>query len=91
MFFTFDRHVLGMALLRMLSASIEFSAALIMLKLNRVDRALEVNAILAGVGPTVLIIVTAIGLAGLAGRVSLDKMLFIIIGIGLVLYGVRTM
>lgn len=91
MFFTFDRYVLGMALTRILSATIEFTAALIMLKLNRVDRALEVNAILAGVGPTILIIVTAIGLAGLAGRAPLDKMLLIVIGIGLVLYGVRSL
>ena len=84
-----DRYVGGMALIRFLSAAIELSAAMLMLKLNRVDRALQVNAVLALVGPTIFLSVTAVGLFGLAGKVPLSKMLIIILGVGLIFYGIR--
>ncbi|KKM11677.1 hypothetical protein SY88_08210 [Clostridiales bacterium PH28_bin88] len=89
MFFVKDKYVLGMAGMRVLSGLIELSAALLMLKLNRVDQALKVNAVLALVGPTVMMVVTALGVAGLAGKVSFTRMMLIILGVGLVFYGVR--
>ncbi len=89
LFFVKDKFVLGMALMRVLSGLIELSAAILMLKLNRVDQALKINAGLAMVGPTVLLIVTAIGLAGLAGKIAPWRMAMIILGVGLIIFAVR--
>lgn len=89
MFFTFDKIVLSMALLRFLSSSIEFSAAMLMLYFNRVDVAFKINAILAMVGPTVLICVTTLGLVGLAGKVSLLGMVSIGTGVCLIFLGIN--
>lgn len=89
MFFTFDKIVLSMALLRFLSSSIEFTAAMLMLYFNRVDMAFKINAVLAMVGPTVLICVTTLGLVGLAGKVSLPGMVSIVTGVFLIFLGIR--
>jgi len=89
MFFSLNKYVLGMAILRILSSMIEFSAALLMLKLNRVESALKVNAALALVGPTIMMSVTAMGLFGLAGKIQMQKMLYIIFGVGLIFYGLN--
>lgn len=89
LFFTGDKYVVGMAVLRLLSGIIEFSAALLMLKLNRVEQALKVNATLALVGPTIMMAVMALGLAGLAGKVPLPKLFIITLGVGLIFYGVK--
>jgi len=88
-FFLPDKHVLAMAAVRVLSSMIELSAAVLMLKLNRVDSALKINAVLALVGPTVMLTVTALGLWGLAGKIPPVKMLAIILGVGCIFYGVR--
>ncbi|GFN21992.1 YqhV family protein [Thermanaeromonas sp. C210] len=84
-----DKHVLAMAAVRVVSSLIELTAAILMLKLNRVEEALKINATLALVGPTVMLTVMALGLWGLAGKISLAKMLIIILGVGLIFYGVR--
>ncbi|MBZ4687729.1 MAG: hypothetical protein JG764_1362 [Clostridiales bacterium] len=89
MFFIKDKYVFGMAFLRIISGIIEFSAAMVMLKLNRVEHALKINAVLAAVGPIVLMSVMALGLVGLAGRVSPGKILIIIIGVLIIFYGVQ--
>ena len=89
MFFTFDKIVLSMALLRFLSSSIEFTAAMLMLHFNRVDMAFKINAVLAMVGPTVLICVTTLGLVGLAGKVSMLGMVSIVTGVVLIFLGIN--
>lgn len=89
MFFVFDKIVLSMALVRVLSASIEFTAAMLMLYFNRVEVAFKINAVLAMVGPTVLLAVTALGLVGLAGKVSLLGMVSIITGVFLIFLGIN--
>lgn len=89
MFFTFDKIVLSMALLRFLSSSIEFTAAMLMLYFNRVDVAFKINAVLAMVGPTVLIGVTTLGLVGLAGKVSMLGMVSIVTGVFLIFLGIN--
>ncbi len=82
-----NKFVFSMAMLRMLSGSIEVLAAVIMLRLNQVDKALLVNSGLALVGPFILITTTAIGLIGIADKVSFGKLLWIIAGIGLIFIG----
>ncbi|MGI9953241.1 YqhV family protein [Moorellaceae bacterium AZ2] len=84
-----DKHVLAMAAVRVVSSLIELTAAILMLKLNRVEEALKINATLALVGPTVMLTVMALGLWGLAGKISPTKMLTIILGVGLIFYGVK--
>lgn len=87
MFFVADKIVFAMAMLRCLSACIEMTAAMLMLKYGRVETALKINAILAMVGPSIMIIVTTLGLAGLAGKVSFSKLGIIFAGVVLIFYG----
>ena len=83
-----NKFVMSMASLRMVSGSLEIVAALIMLRLNQVDKALLVNSGLAFIGPLVLLSTTAIGLVGMADKLSLSKMLLIFLGVGLIFCGV---
>ncbi|QSF47877.1 YqhV family protein [Paenibacillus tianjinensis] len=77
-----------MAVLRLLSGSVEITAALIMLKLNQVDKALAVNSGLALVGPTILILTTAVGLTGMAQELSWGKLGWIGCGVAFLLIGI---
>ena len=85
-----DKAVLGMALLRIISGVIEVSAALLMIKLNTVEKALLVNSSLAIVGPLILITTTTIGVIGLADNISLMKLIWIFLGVSLILIGVKS-
>lgn len=91
MFFLLDRIVLSMALLRLISSSIEFSAAMLMLYFNRVETAFKINCLLALVGPAVLITTTSLGLVGLAGKVSPSSMAIILLGVALIFIGISRM
>ncbi|WP_066638831.1 YqhV family protein [Desulfolucanica intricata] len=89
MFYLFDKIVFSMAAMRFLSAGIEFTAALLMLRFNNVETAFKINSVLALVGPTVLTIVTLLGLVGLAGKVSFPGMLSILLGVTLIFLGIN--
>lgn len=84
----FDSTVLTMAGLRILSASIEFSAAIVMLILNDVKKAVVINSLLAIVGPVVFIITMTIGIFHIADQVSHGKLIFIGIGVFFILFGI---
>jgi len=83
-----NKIVLAMATLRLMSGSIELLAALLMLRLNQVDKALVVNSSLALVGPLVLLTTTTVGLAGLADRLSPSKLAWIAAGVACLLIGI---
>jgi len=83
-----NKIVLSMASLRVLSGMIEIGAALLMLRLNQIDRALAVNASLALIGPLILITTTTIGLVGMADKLSLGKLVWITAGVGCLLIGI---
>ncbi|WP_405115019.1 YqhV family protein [Paenibacillus sp. FSL K6-1217] len=83
-----DKYVSWMAALRLLSGSVEIAAALIMLRLNQVDKALAVNSGLALVGPTILILTTAVGLTGMAEQLSWGKLGWIGCGVAILLFGI---
>ncbi len=85
---TIDTTVLSMAGLRFLSASIELTAAIAMLMLNDVKKAIAVNAMLAIVGPFIFIATMTIGLLSMTGELSFSKLILIGIGVGLILIGV---
>lgn len=85
---TLDKFVVSMATLRVISGGIEIAAALLMLKLAQVDKALAVNSLLAFVGPTVLILTTSIGLIGVADKLSWGKIAWIFFGVSCLLIGI---
>ncbi|EJL41067.1 hypothetical protein BAG01nite_02230 [Brevibacillus agri] len=84
-----EKAIMGMAALRVLSGSIEILAALLILKVNQVEKALLINSGLAIVGPVILITTTTIGLLGMSDRVSFAKIAWILLGISCILIGVR--
>ncbi|MDV2685135.1 YqhV family protein [Alkalihalophilus sp. As8PL] len=88
-FLSIEAALLAMVGLRFLSGLIEISAATIMLKLNSVEKAVAINAMLAIIGPTIFISSILIGLTGLSDRLSVGKFLFIGAGVVLILIGLR--
>jgi putative exporter of polyketide antibiotics len=84
----FDKIVASMATLRFMSGSLEILAGLLMLRLNQVDKALLVNSGLAVVGPLVLLATTTIGLVGLADKLSLSKLLWVVLGVSCIFIGI---
>jgi len=78
-----------MAALRFLSAAVECAAAFYMLRLFRVEHALRVNALLGLVGPTILVLVTVVGLVGVAERFSLERMVLVGLGVALIFLATR--
>lgn len=85
-----DPHTItrAMAAVRFVSASIEATAAFIMLR-GSLERAVGLNAVLGLVGPTIFAIVSALGIVGLAGRVSPLRMALVSAGVLLVLASTR--
>ncbi len=83
-----NKVVLAMGTLRLLSGSIEIFAALLMLRLNQIDKALVVNSSLALVGPLILIATTTIGLVGISDKLSLGKFVWVLAGVTCLLIGI---
>ncbi|RAV18666.1 YqhV family protein [Paenibacillus contaminans] len=83
-----NKFVLSMAMLRMFSGSLEIIAALVMLRINQVDKALIVNSSLAFVGPIVLLATTTIGLVGMADKLSFGKIVWIFAGLTCIFIGI---
>ncbi|WP_318502673.1 YqhV family protein [Bacillus sp. T3] len=86
----FEKAILSMSLLRILSGSIEIMVALLFLKYNNIEKALVLNSSLALVGPIILILTTTIGLVGIAEKISFIKILWIFTGVAFILYGVKS-
>ncbi|BBH21122.1 hypothetical protein Back11_24670 [Paenibacillus baekrokdamisoli] len=83
-----NKFVMSMASLRVLSGTIEICAALLMLRLNQLDKALLINSSLALVGPIILITTTTIGLVGMSDKLSMGKIAWVIGGVACILIGV---
>lgn len=77
----------GMAMLRVVSGLIEIAAALIILRVGRVDAALRINSVLGIVGPVVFIAVSALGIITIAVKLTPLKVLLLVAGILMVLLG----
>ncbi len=84
-----DPYVRAMALMRLMSSAAELTGALLMIKLNRVESAVRVNALLGLAGPLVLLATTAVGLLGLAERLSPGRMALALAGVALILFATR--
>ncbi|MDQ0224943.1 YqhV family protein [Metabacillus niabensis] len=83
-----DSTVLTMAGLRFLSASIELTAAILMLVVNDVKKAVTINSLLAIVGPVIFIVTMTIGIFQIADQLSYAKLLFIGLGVFFILFGI---
>lgn len=78
-----------MAALRFLSSAVECAAAVYFLHLFRIEDALRVNAALGLVGPTILILVTLIGLVGIAERLSVERIALVFLAVILIFVATR--
>lgn len=83
-----DKAALSMALLRILSGCLELTAAIVMIRLNSVEKAMIVNSMLAMAGPLILISTMAIGLAGMADKLPPSRLLWVMAGVGCILIGI---
>jgi hypothetical protein len=83
-----NKIVLSMAALRIMSGSLEITAALLMIRFNQIEKALLVNSGLALAGPLVLLATTTIGLVGIAEKLSVGKMLWVLIGVSCIFVGI---
>ncbi|MCA0171114.1 DUF2619 domain-containing protein [Bacillus sp. RAR_GA_16] len=79
--------VLVMGLLRLLSGVIELISAILILIIHDLKTAMIINAALAIVGPVILVTTMTVGLIGLAGDLSILKILLILVGVGFILIG----
>ncbi len=78
----------SMVVIRLVSATVELTAAFLMWRFQRLDTAVRINGFLGMVGPVILTITMAIGLAGLAtGKMPLAKMVWIGCGVLCILWG----
>ncbi|AWE07926.1 DUF2619 domain-containing protein [Lysinibacillus sp. 2017] len=76
--------------LRLISGSIEITAAALMYKFNDLEKAFYINTLLALVGPVILIVTTAIALLGLAEKISMIRIVCLFGGIFLILYSLNS-
>ncbi|MFA9557010.1 YqhV family protein [Evansella sp. AB-rgal1] len=86
---SFEVTLLSMVALRLMSGTFEITAALLMMKFNNIERALQINAILAIVGPITLILTMTIGLVGIADKLPVTKLLIVGLGVFLILFGLK--
>lgn len=90
MFQLFEKAILGMALLRIVSGSIEIMVAILFLKYNNLEKALMLNSSLALVGPIILITTTTIGLFGIAEKITFTRLLWVFGGVACILFGLKS-
>lgn len=82
--------LLFIIILRIVSGSIDITAAMFMLKFNDLEKAFYINTLLALVGPCILIITTGIALVGLSEKISLPRMICLFGGIILILISLKS-
>jgi hypothetical protein len=84
-----ERLMWGIRLVRLLSATIEVVAVILLLRMQDVGSMLRLNAGLGLVGPLIFITVSALGLTGSLGQVQPAKLVLILLGVVLVVIGTR--
>ena len=90
MFGLMEKALFFMIALRLISGSIEITAAMLMLKYNDLEKAFYINTMLALVGPVILIVTTGIGLSGLSEKISLKKGILLFSGIVLIIMSLKS-
>jgi hypothetical protein len=84
-----ENTILAMAALRVLSGLLEIGAAVLIIRLSRIDTALRINGLLAVVGPTILLLGIMLGVAGLSDRLPLGRLVLIYLGAFLIFWATR--
>ncbi|WJY28958.1 MULTISPECIES: YqhV family protein [Sporosarcina] len=84
-----ERALLLMVLLRVLSGSIEITAAALMYKFNDLEKAFYINSMLALVGPVILVTTTGLALSGLTEKISLTRIICLFAGVILIVYSLK--
>ncbi len=83
-----DVYLKGMVLIRLISASIELTGAILMWRFQRLDVAVRINGFLGLAGPIVLTSTMLLGIAGMtASNVSFNKIAWIAAGVVMILWG----
>lgn len=85
-----EKALFFMIALRLISGSIEITAAMLMVKYNDLEKAFYINTMLALVGPVILIVTTGIGLSGLSEKISLKKGILLFSGIVLIIMSLKS-
>ncbi|WP_199171873.1 YqhV family protein [Sporosarcina sp. P13] len=85
-----EKALLFIIMLRLISGSIEITAAALMFKFNDLEKAFYINSLLALVGPFILIVTTGIALHGLTEKISLTRMICLFAGIFLILFSLKS-
>lgn len=80
----------NMAIIRVISGLLEIIVAIIFLKGGRVETALRMNAFLGLIGPLVFLLVSVLGVAAIAVKLSWSKIIIVSLGIILVLVGTKS-
>ncbi len=84
-----EKTIIFIIALRIISGSIELTAAALMFKFNDLEKAFYINTLLALVGPVILIVTTGIALLGLAEKISLTRIICLFCGIFRILYSLK--
>jgi len=84
-----EKVIIAMAGLRIFSGLVELTAGFLIYKLHTVEKALMVNAFLAIIGPIIFITSMSLGIIHLADKVSYSKLVFIGLGVGFILLGLK--
>ncbi|MBD8032951.1 MULTISPECIES: YqhV family protein [Solibacillus] len=84
-----EKALLIIIILRLISGSIELTAAALMFKFNDLEKAFYINTMLALVGPVVLIVTTGLALLGLAEKISMTRIICLFAGISLILFSLK--
>ena len=85
----FDHLVLAMASLRVLFGIMGLGGAALMLWYNDVTTAVRINAVLGSVGPFTFLVVSLMGVAGMAGQIPVQRLVLVGVGVTMVLLGTR--
>ena len=85
-----EKALLLIIMLRLLSGSIELTAAMFMMKYNDLEKAFYINTLLALVGPIILVVTTVLALTGLTEKISITRMVCLFSGIFLILYSLKS-
>lgn len=84
-----DRMMMGIRLARGISAAIEVTALLLLLRMENIGDMVRLNGLLGMVGPVIFITVSALGLAGSIGAIQPAKLALIAAGVVLIVLGTR--
>lgn len=85
-----EEHMMtGIRVARGLSAAIEVTALLLLLRMENIADMVRLNGLLGMVGPLIFITVSALGLAGSLGAIQPGKIALIAAGVILIVLGTR--